>query len=240
MSSFLRRRRFLAASLVVALFVLVVAVGSGRDALTPAGAATVKTGGTLTIGIGSPVDSFDPDSALTQAAVQVISSVLEPLIQVSADGTKLAPGIATSWSYSPDGLTLTVNLNPNAKFSDGKPVTPADVVFSAGQWKAGPNFGQTYFGYVQSVDSPGPNQVAFHLSHIDYYLPYVMASLYGAPIPDNFDGMTAAQFYKEPNRRGTLRVQIGEHQPNCSYQESVLLRTRYTAAEWGDVQDHRG
>jgi peptide/nickel transport system substrate-binding protein len=40
------------------------------------------------------------------------------------------PGLAKSWKLSKDGRTLTVNLQPNARWSDGKPVTSHDVVVS--------------------------------------------------------------------------------------------------------------
>jgi peptide/nickel transport system substrate-binding protein len=41
------------------------------------------------------------------------------------------PMIAKSWEVSPDGLTWTFHLRKGAKFSDGHPITSADVLFSA-------------------------------------------------------------------------------------------------------------
>jgi peptide/nickel transport system substrate-binding protein len=41
------------------------------------------------------------------------------------------PGLAKSWKLSKDGRTLTVNLQPNAKWSDGQAVTSHDLVVSA-------------------------------------------------------------------------------------------------------------
>jgi len=41
------------------------------------------------------------------------------------------PGIAQSWQMSADGGTLTVKLQPNAKWSDGTPVTGEDIKVSA-------------------------------------------------------------------------------------------------------------
>jgi peptide/nickel transport system substrate-binding protein len=41
------------------------------------------------------------------------------------------PMIAKSWEVSPDGLTWTFHLRRGAKFSDGHPITSADVLFSA-------------------------------------------------------------------------------------------------------------
>ena len=38
--------------------------------------------------------------------------------------------LATDWSLAADGLTYTFNLHPDAKWTDGTPVTSEDVVFS--------------------------------------------------------------------------------------------------------------
>jgi peptide/nickel transport system substrate-binding protein len=46
------------------------------------------------------------------------------------------PGLASSWSLSANGESLTVHLQPGAKWSDGKPVTATDVVDSAAIWFA--------------------------------------------------------------------------------------------------------
>lgn len=51
------------------------------------------------------------------------------LVRSSSAG-ELEPRLASSWTASPDGLTWTIDLRPGAQFSDGTPVTSADVVFS--------------------------------------------------------------------------------------------------------------
>lgn len=43
---------------------------------------------------------------------------------------ELAPGICTDWSVSDDGLVYTLTVDPAATFSDGSPVTAADIKFS--------------------------------------------------------------------------------------------------------------
>src|SRR5260221_14103626 len=51
----------------------------------------------------------------------------EPLIVQSADGS-LAPGLATSWSYTGTGNKIFVlHLRPGVKFPDGSPLTAQDV-----------------------------------------------------------------------------------------------------------------
>ena len=53
-----------------------------------------------------------------------------PLITLTASGS-LAPGLAVSWKYTDKALTtFQLSLRPGVKFSDGKPVTAADVIKS--------------------------------------------------------------------------------------------------------------
>ena len=52
-----------------------------------------------------------------------------PLVQVDRD-LNTAPGLATEWEISKDGLLYTFKLNENATFSDGSPVRASDVVFT--------------------------------------------------------------------------------------------------------------
>ena len=52
--------------------------------------------------------------------------VYQALTRIEIDG-KLVGGVADRWEGSADGKTWTFSLNPNAKFSDGTPITASDV-----------------------------------------------------------------------------------------------------------------
>jgi peptide/nickel transport system substrate-binding protein len=43
---------------------------------------------------------------------------------------EITPRLLDSWTLSADGLTLTANINPNAQWHDGTPLTTDDVVFT--------------------------------------------------------------------------------------------------------------
>ena len=54
----------------------------------------------------------------------------EYLVQPSADGSTFEPMLASSWTVSPDQKTYTFALRPGVKFSNGMPLTTADVLYS--------------------------------------------------------------------------------------------------------------
>lgn len=86
-------------------------------------------GGSLTEGeVGSP-RFVNPLLALTDADRDLSALTYAGLMGTSADGT-LVPVLAESYTISPDGKSYTFVLRPEAKFSDGTPVTADDVVFT--------------------------------------------------------------------------------------------------------------
>lgn len=107
---------------------------------------------------------------------------------------KWSPGVATSWSESKNGLTYTFNLNPKAKWSDGKPLTSADVVYTW-HYMTNPKIAILYntgWNYVKSVVPEGPHKVVFHLTQP--YAPFY-ATVGGTYIVPKhiFDKWTPAQ-----------------------------------------------
>jgi len=78
---------------------------------------------TLRVGVGGlPLQA--PQAGLRQL---VNNLSLEGLVNFNEDG-RPRPFLAASWNTSPDGLTLTLRLQPGAVFHDGKPVTATVVV----------------------------------------------------------------------------------------------------------------
>ena len=52
------------------------------------------------------------------------------LVRVNRSTDELEPWLAESWTQSPDGLSYTIKLRRDVKFSDGAPLSSADVLFS--------------------------------------------------------------------------------------------------------------
>ena len=60
----------------------------------------------------------------------VIGAGYESLLGLHPTTLEYIPGLATHWQISTDKLTYRFRINPNARFSDGSPVTADDVVAS--------------------------------------------------------------------------------------------------------------
>ncbi|MCQ8782880.1 ABC transporter substrate-binding protein [Mangrovibrevibacter kandeliae] len=84
---------------------------------------------TLRVAMGTDAVSFDPIATSDNGSIWTQLLIYDTLIRPDKAGTGLEPGLAKSWTVSPDGLTLTFQLR-EAKFSDGTPVTPQDVEYS--------------------------------------------------------------------------------------------------------------
>ena len=77
----------------------------------------------------SDIKTFDPALSTDAPSIQAIDLVFTGLVQFD-DKLQVQPQLASSYSLSSDGLTWTFKLKPNLKFSDGTPLTSADVVYS--------------------------------------------------------------------------------------------------------------
>ncbi|WP_454849412.1 extracellular solute-binding protein [Rhizobium binxianense] len=98
----------------------------------------VKKGGRITYGVVGTFDSLNPfilKSMRTTARgmwdPEYGNLVYEPLMQRSRDEPFTLYGLlAQSVEWDDDRTFIQFNLNPDAKWSDGQPVTPDDVIFT--------------------------------------------------------------------------------------------------------------
>src|ERR1700694_3969234 len=77
----------------------------------------------------SDILSFDPALAPDAFSSAAIDMVFTGMVQLN-DKLALECVLCSTYSVGSDGVTWTFNLRPNLKFSDGTPLTSADVVYS--------------------------------------------------------------------------------------------------------------
>ena len=70
---------------------------------------------------------FGPQANFTENSY-ISSLCFENLIGVHPVTLEFVPSLASHWKISEDKMTFTFRIDPNARFSDGKPVTAQDVV----------------------------------------------------------------------------------------------------------------
>jgi oligopeptide transport system substrate-binding protein len=108
------------------LFVVAACGGSGTS--TSANLASPDKQ-ILRVNDGTEPNSYDPTQETYTYEAGVGRNVFEPLLKPNASLTDVQPAAAKSYDVSSDGLTYTFHLQPNAKWSDGQPVTASDWVY---------------------------------------------------------------------------------------------------------------
>ena len=102
-----------------------LAVGPG---LLPAAQAQ-DTGVTMRVSHTQEIDTLNPFTAVFLISTQIGRLMYEYLTVNSAESSSPEPGLAESWSTSPDNLTWTFKIR-DAKWSDGAPITAKDAAFT--------------------------------------------------------------------------------------------------------------
>jgi len=117
------RGRILAAACACAAAVVAftVAGASGQEGAKPLG---------LTVALQQDLDSANPTVGVTVAAYELWNLQYATLTDKASKDFAPIPGLAKSWTSSPDKLTWTYKLRPNLKWSDGTPLTSEDVVYT--------------------------------------------------------------------------------------------------------------
>lgn len=149
---------------------------AGALALLAGVATGAQAGGTLNA-IVQPEPPILVLGLNGQAPTQYVASkIYEGLLTYGAD-LKPQPGLAESWSVSPDGLTYTFKLQKGVKWHDGQAFTSADVVFSADKFlravhaRVRPILNK----YVAAITAPDDLTVTFTLK--EPFAPFI--SLFG-------------------------------------------------------------
>ncbi|SFC62717.1 ABC transporter substrate-binding protein [Tropicimonas isoalkanivorans] len=82
-----------------------------------------------------------------------------------AFGMEPKPSLATEWSVSDDGMTITFKLRDGVKWHDGEPFTAHDVAFTFMEiLKVHHGRGKSTFAALESVDTPDDHTAIFNLS----------------------------------------------------------------------------
>ncbi len=77
------------------------------------------------------IQTLDPSRSFCDTCQIYLTATYQTLIGIDPnDPTVRVPRIATDWAVNADSTEFTFNLNPDAVFADGTPITSADVKWS--------------------------------------------------------------------------------------------------------------
>ena len=79
--------------------------------------------------LGDP-KTFNPITENESSSLDILRFMFWSLLNYDVLNQKIEPGLAESWTNSPDGKTWTFKLRKNLRWSDGAPLTADDVVFT--------------------------------------------------------------------------------------------------------------
>ena len=166
-----------------------------------------KGGSVRLADIGS-FDSLNPILYKGEAAGG-LGLVFESLMSDSIDESSTAYGLIAEWaSYPPDYSSVTFKLRDEARWHDGKPITPDDVIYSLGINKeANPRMG-LYYKNVERAEKTGDNEVTFYFDvKNNRELPMIMGQLTIMP-KHYWTGTDASGNHRDPMKT-TLEPPLG-------------------------------
>jgi ABC-type transport system substrate-binding protein len=177
-------------------------------------ADTPSEGGAIIVTYKDDMATLDPAIGYDWQNWSMINSMFSRLVDYKPGSTQLEPSLATSYTVSPDGLTYTFKLNPNAKFTNGRKVVAADVKYSieravspktqgpgggfyhsiVGQDKMADGSAQT----ISGIEAVGDDTVKFTLSQPDATFLNVLALNFASAVPKEVVEAEGADFGRKP------------------------------------------
>ncbi|MFI6845866.1 ABC transporter substrate-binding protein [Kitasatospora sp. NBC_00085] len=157
--------------------VSVAGCGSVTDAVNG------DTAKSITMGTTSVTNVMDPAGAYDSGAWLVLRNTFQSLLVYPAASSAPNPDAAQSCEFTGgDAMLYHCTLKGGLKFSNGHPLTAADVVYSIARTKKinDQNGPAGLLDTIKSVEAKGDTEVIFHLSQPDATLPAKLATPAGA------------------------------------------------------------
>jgi len=112
--------------------------------------------------------TLGPFGAADNGTIWTIMMIYDQLVEYQAGSLTPQPGLAQSWEFKDGGKTVVFHLR-SAKFSDGSPVTAADVKFSLDRFKDPKvnNLLPFLATSIASISAPSPSTIVMKLKRPD-------------------------------------------------------------------------
>jgi len=165
-------------------------------------------GGLVRLAETGTFDSLNlvPEKGTTPAGLGLIYDTLmvDSMDEVETEYGLVADGV----KIAPDGSSVTYRLRPEAKWHDGQPITPDDVVYSLDalkQYNPGQAF---YYRHIAGAEKTGDREVTFTFDETgNRELPHILGQL--LILPKHYWEGTDAQGNKRDISKSTLEPPLG-------------------------------
>tara|TARA_B110000483_G_scaffold86826_1_gene107224 strand:- start:2522 stop:4135 length:1614 start_codon:yes stop_codon:yes gene_type:complete len=189
----------------------------------------------LLITVGSEPSTLDPHRCTGSPESFIMLALWEPLVDWNETATGMVPAAAANWEISEDGRTYTFHLRPEAKWSNGEPITATDWVRSFQRWLTPSiaaelgNFGDPIVGAFEfrtgansDPDSVGIRSPGEHTLEIELTEPDVLF----------LDRLTGYPFF--PLHEASVEAAGGFFNPMADFLRPDRLITNgpFTMTEW--------
>jgi oligopeptide transport system substrate-binding protein len=213
--------------LIAVLTITALIAGCGAPSGSPDVADRgFRSNDTITRGLGGEPETLDPALADDNAALALLQDLFEGLTAEAADGS-LIPGSAENWTISPNSLRWTFALRPNLHWSNGDPLTSANVV--AGLARACDPATQAPYAEllepVRTIRAPDARTVVIDLARPMPHLATVLAMPFAAPLHQPLaaiDGTITNGPYQVRSRRPGEKIEL-ERNPHYHSAGAVAI-----------------
>ena len=177
------------------------------SASASASAGTPKRGGTLSFGRQIGPTQLDPANSIVEGDVYTLDKIFEPLYITNPAG-QLVPWLAQGHTVSTDGKTWTFALRPGVTFSDGKPVTADDVVFSIKRAAGDANGPLSFLDFAIKSHQGGRHELrGGHLVPAVGAVPVGHLGVRQRHPAANFGGQSETRVLRQPGRHRPVHAQ---------------------------------
>jgi peptide/nickel transport system substrate-binding protein len=197
---------------IAALCVAVVATAcssASSSSKTPQSSSNSAIPKVLTVAFGGAPESLDPNLAEITTDCDVLHLIGGNIFTLT-NGEPTA-GLAQSYVTSDNGQVVTIKLRPHLEFSNGQPLTSADVVATLERSKN--NKANLYGGFltpITSMTTPSSTEVVLHLSRPYPSLPTILSETENMILPasdlDPATGAGKAGFFSSPISDGPYEL----------------------------------
>ncbi len=167
--------------------------GSIASVATSAHAQTPRRGGKLRVAgaTAAATDTLDPALQSNQTDYSRCNMIYNGLTWLDGSLTP-QPALAESFTTK-DAKTWVFTLRKGVTFHDGKPLTPADVVFSISRHKlpATASKSKALADTIESVQATGPNEVTMVLNAPNADLPVILGTFHFHIVKDGTTNFAA-------------------------------------------------